>query len=104
MVGYYYIVRYNRRQKTMRKQIIQEERIVSKIILLRGEKVILDVHIAELYGVETRTLKQAVNRNVDRFPDDFMYKLTNKEIDEVVSQNVIPHKKYFGRSHSICFY
>lgn len=87
----------------MSKQIIPEERIVSKIILLRGEKVILDVHIAELYGIETRTLKQAVNRNEDRFPDDFMYKLTDKEIDEVVSQNVIPHKKYFGGATPYAF-
>jgi len=80
----------------MTKVIIPEERILSKIILIRNEKVILDVHIAELYGVETRTLKQAVKRNLDRFPADFMYELTDIEINEVVSQNVIPHKKYFG--------
>jgi hypothetical protein len=80
----------------MSKPIIPEERIIKKIIIIRGEKVILDVHLAELYGVETRALKQAVKRNLDRFPDDFLYELTDKEVDEVVSQNVIPHKKYFG--------
>ncbi|MEN8249689.1 MAG: ORF6N domain-containing protein [Bacteroidota bacterium] len=73
-----------------------EERILNKILLIREEKVILDVHLAVLYGVETRALKQAVRRNINRFPDDFMFELTAKEIDLVVSQNVIPHKKYFG--------
>jgi hypothetical protein len=52
--------------------IKQEAVIASKIITLRDEKVILDVHLAELYDVETRVLKQAVRRNKDRFPDDFM--------------------------------
>ncbi len=57
------------------KIIIPNERIINKIVLLRGEKVILDVHLAELYDVETRTLKQAVRRNIERFPDDFMFVL-----------------------------
>jgi len=87
----------------MAKIIIPEERILNKIILIREEKIILDVHLAELYGVETRTLKQAVRRNLDRFPDDFMYELTDKEIDTVVSQNVIPHKKYFGGATPYAF-
>ncbi len=76
--------------------LIPEEKIISKIIVIREEKVLLDVHLAELYGVETRVLKQAVKRNLDRFPDDFMYELTDDEVDDVVSQNVIPHRKYFG--------
>jgi len=75
---------------------IPEERILRKIILIRDEKVILDVHLAELYDVETRALKQAVKRNLGRFPPDFMYELTAAEVEEVVSQNVIPHKKFFG--------
>lgn len=66
------------------------------IVLLRDEKVILDVHLAEMYGVETRVLKQAVRRNIERFPEDFMFELTEEEIKSVVSQNVIPHKKYLG--------
>ena len=61
----------------------QEAVIASKIITLRDEKVILDVHLAALYDVETRILKQAVRRNRDRFPDDFMYELTDLEIDEI---------------------
>lgn len=83
--------------------MIPEERIIKKILLLRGEKVILDVHLAELYGVETRALKQAVKRNASRFSDDFMYELDNTKIDQVVSQNVIPHKKYLGGAKPFAF-
>lgn len=75
---------------------IKEENIVNHIYLIRGEKVMLDVDLANLYGVETRVLKQAVRRNKDRFPEDFMIELSDKEIDWVLSQNVIPSKKYFG--------
>ncbi len=56
----------------------------------------LDCDLAMLYGVETRALKQAVKRNVKRFPDDFMFVLTLGEIDKLVSQNVILSKSYFG--------
>jgi hypothetical protein len=52
------------------------ERITSKIYLLRGQKVMLDRDLAELYGMETRALKQAVKRNVSRFPADFMFRLS----------------------------
>ena len=83
--------------------IIPNERIINKIVLLRGEKVILDVHLADLYGVETRVLKQAVRRNIERFPEDFMFKLSEKEIASVVSQNVIPSKKYFGGAIPFAF-
>lgn len=76
--------------------IIPEERIIYKIIILRNEKVILDFHLAGLYGVETRALKQAVRRNKTRFPDDFMFALSGEEIENVVSQNVIPTKSYLG--------
>lgn len=63
----------------------------------------LDMHLAELYGVETRALKQAVKRNQERFPEDFMFILTDKEIEAVVSQNVIPHKKYLGGAAPFAF-
>jgi hypothetical protein len=74
----------------------QELIIASKIIVLREENVLLDFLLAEFYGVETRVLKQAVRRNKDRFPEDFLYELTDDEIDAVVSQNVIPSKSHFG--------
>ena len=66
--------------KASKKIIIVEEKIIQRIIFLRDEKIILDAHLAELYGVETRVLKQAVRRNRDRFPEDFMFELTEEEI------------------------
>jgi phage regulator Rha-like protein len=56
----------------------------------------LDKDLAALYEVETRALKQAVKRNIDRFPTDFMFELTDDEVSQMVSQNVIPSKSYFG--------
>ena len=79
------------------------EIIQSRIIELRGNRVMLDFHLAELYEVETRTLKQAVRRNPDRFPDDFMFELTNEDIEQGVSQNVIPSKGYLGGAQPFAF-
>jgi len=96
----------NQINKEMKKEnllAIQEALIVCKIITIRDEKVILDVHIAELYGIETRALKQAVRRNIDRFPDDFMYELTETEVEDVVSQNVIPSKRHLGGAVPFAF-
>ena len=75
---------------------LNSQNVESKIIVVRNTKVIIDRDVAELYGVETRALKQAVRRNIDRFPEDFMFELNDNEINEVVSQNVIPAKKYLG--------
>ena len=61
------------------KDIIAVEEIVNKIIVLRGERVMLDRDIAEMYGVETKLLKRAVRRNIERFPHDFMFQLTAEE-------------------------
>jgi hypothetical protein len=69
--------------------IIPDERIVGKIYYIRGEKVIFDRDLAELYGVETKALNQAVKRNKKRFPDDFMFQLNKKEMDVFSSfQNI----------------
>lgn len=89
--------------KQENKLILHEAIIASKIITIRDEKVILDIHLAELYEVETRVLKQAVRRNLNRFPADFMYELTEAEINEVVSQNVIPSKSYLGGAVPFAF-
>lgn len=78
------------------KQLIPQESIETKIFMIRGWKVMLSPHLAELYGVETRVLIQAVKRNINRFPDDFMFQLSDTEAKWLVSQNVIPHIKYFG--------
>ncbi|MES2848649.1 MAG: ORF6N domain-containing protein [Bacteroidota bacterium] len=69
-------------------KIIPDETIIRKIYLLRGEKVMLDRDLAELYGVDTKVLKQAVKRNAKRFPKDFMFTLTQKEFQNLRSQFV----------------
>ncbi|MBI3585350.1 MAG: ORF6N domain-containing protein [Nitrospinae bacterium] len=79
------------------------ETIENKILLIRGQKVMLSTHLAELYEVETRALNQAVKRNINRFPEDFMFQLNDSEAGQLVSQNVIPHKKYFGGSLPYAF-
>jgi hypothetical protein len=89
--------------KAVKNIAVIEEKIIRKIVFFRDEKVILDVHLAELYKVETRVLKQAVRRNIDRFPEDFMFELTEDEIETVVSQNVIPHKKFLGGAVPFAF-
>ncbi|HTE23594.1 ORF6N domain-containing protein [Flavitalea sp.] len=89
--------------KSKHQTTVVKEIIFKKIVLLRDEKVILDIHLAEMYGVETRVLKQAVRRNIERFPEDFMFELTEEEIKSVVSQNVIPHKKYLGGAVPFAF-
>ena len=61
------------------------EEVASRILLIRGEKVMIDADLAELYGVATKALNQAVKRNSERFPDEFMFQLTQTEKDEVVT-------------------
>jgi len=65
------------------RQLIPSEVIERKILLLRGQKVMLDFHLAELYGVETKTLKRAVKRNEERFPVDFLFELTQQEYESL---------------------
>ena len=72
----------------MSTELIPAERIETKILLLRGQKVILDRDLAALYGVATKALKRAVKRNLDRFPDDFMFVLDNQEVAILRSQIV----------------
>ncbi len=67
------------------KVLMPLERIENKILIIRERKVILDSDLARLYGVETRVLKQAVRRNIERFPNDFMFKITKKEKDQVIT-------------------
>jgi len=65
------------------------ETIEKSIYLIRGQKVMLSTHMAQLYGVEPRSLVQAVKRNIQRFPEDFMFQLTSEEFDALKSQFVI---------------
>jgi len=62
---------------------VRIEQIEEAIFLIRGQKVMLDRDLAELYGVETKQLKRAVKRNIDRFPADFMFELTGKELENL---------------------
>lgn len=66
---------------------IPEEIITSKIFYIRGQKVMLDGDLAELYQVETKRLNEQVKRNIERFPEDFMFQLTKVEFDVLKSQN-----------------
>ncbi len=79
------------------KELILEETIERKIFLLRGQKIMLSIHLAKLYGVEIRALIQAVKRNTERFPEDFMFQLTNDEFKNLKSQFVI--SSWGGRRH-----
>jgi hypothetical protein len=79
-----------------KKALVPTEVIVTKIIFLRGEKVLLDRDLAELYAVETRALKQAVRRNIKRFPEDFMFELTKEELEDWRSQFVISKSDKMG--------
>jgi len=76
--------------------LVPIEVIISKIIFVRGEKVLLDRDLAELYGVETKVLKQAVRRNIKRFPNDFMFELTKEEFENWRSQFVTSNADKMG--------
>ncbi|MGA1842987.1 MAG: ORF6N domain-containing protein [bacterium] len=79
------------------KELIVKKRILSTIMVIRGEKVILDSDLAALYGVETRRLNEQVRRNIDKFPSDFMFQLTKKEFDDLKSQIAISSSGWGGR-------
>lgn len=66
---------------------IADEVVMNKIYQIRNHKVMLDMDLAELYGVETKQLKRAVKRNIDRFPDDFMFELDDQEFENLRSQS-----------------
>ena len=80
--------------------IITSENIINRIYFIRGIKIMLDEDLAILYGIETKVLNQAVKRNLDRFPEDFMFQLTQEEFDFLRSQFVTlekgrgRHRKY----------
>ncbi|MDP2157864.1 MAG: ORF6N domain-containing protein [Nitrospirota bacterium] len=78
------------------QELIPIEIIERKIFLIRGRRVMLDRDLAELYGVETRVLNQAVKRNLNRFPEDFMFQLTQAEMENWKSQIVISNKDKMG--------
>ncbi len=88
----------------MRKSIeTYPTQIVDRIFYVRNQKIMLDFDLAQMYGVETRALKQAVKRNPDHFPKDFMFVLNMTEVKKMVSQNVIPSRKLLGGAKPMGF-
>lgn len=90
-------------EKSSSTALVPAEIIENRILLIRSQKVMISSHLALLYGVRTIALNQAVKRNIDRFPADFAFRLNRSEADLLVSQNVIPHIKYFGGSFPYAF-
>ena len=82
----------------MPADLIENDTVVNKIYFLRGEKVLLDVDLALLYGVETKRLKEAVRRNINRFPADFMFRLSQREWSNLRSQFASSSLKLTGRT------
>jgi len=83
-------------QQNGKVAVYTDENIINRIYLVRGKKVMIDRELAELYGVETRMLNQAVRRNTKRFPEDFMFQMTYEELEEWKSQIVISNKEKMG--------
>jgi len=86
-----------------KQENVIEMSIIQSIHEIRGVRVMLDFDLAKRYEVETRALKQAVKRNIERFPSDFMFVLTEQEVDMMVSQFVIPPKKRLGGALPFAF-
>ena len=78
------------------ESIVPQNKIENRIYTIRGLQVILDSHLAEFYEVKSIRLREQVKRNFSRFPEDFMFQLTENEVDYMVSQNAIPSKKHLG--------
>ena len=82
--------------KTGKEIMIPDELVMNKIYLIRGQKVMLDRDLAELYDVKPIRLREQVKRNNSRFPENFMFQLSEKEVNIMVSQNAIPSRKHLG--------
>ena len=83
--------------KSSRAIILADEVIMNKIYFIRGQKVMIDRDLAELYGIETRRLKEQVNRNINRFPDHFMFELSKEENENLRSQNATLKQGAFSK-------
>lgn len=77
---------------------VSDQMLIEKIVIIRGQKVMFDRDLAELYGVKPIRLREQVKRNISRFPDNFMFQLTDAEVDLMVSHFAIPSKKHLGGS------
>lgn len=77
---------------------VSDQMLIEKKVIIRGQKVMFDRDLAELYGVKPIRLREQVKRNISRFPDNFMFQLTDAEVDLMVSHFAIPSKKHLGGS------
>jgi hypothetical protein len=84
------------KNETMTQIVPSQEKLAKLVFLIRGEKVLIDTDLAELYGVATKVLNQAVKRNLDRFPADFMFQLTPEEWQGMRSQTVTASRRNIG--------
>jgi len=80
---------------------INEQLIVDRVLLIRGIKIMLDKDLAEMYGVSTAALNQAVKRNISRFPDDFMFQLSSENFKFLISHSVISKKEGRGGTRKL---
>lgn len=80
------------------KQVVAQEVIENRIFVIRGLKVMISAHLAELYGVETKALNQAVKRNAKRFPRDFMFQLTWEELEAASRSQIVTLNKARGEN------
>jgi len=86
------------------KVTIPDEVLMDKIYFIRGQKVMLDRDLAELYGAETKRLKEAVKRNIDRFPEDFMFEMTKEEFEHWRTQFATSKSDQMGLRYApYCF-
>ena len=85
---------------TVSSALIPRERIERHILLMRGQKVMLDSHLAELYGVSTKRLNEQVRRNLNRFPADFMFRLSRAEFQVLRSQSATSKRGRGGRRYT----
>ena len=90
--------------KSTKELMIPDELVMNRIYLVRGQKVMLDRDLAELYGVETKRLNEAIRRNINRFPDDFMFEMTPEELRNWRTQFATSNSETMGLRHSpFCF-
>ena len=82
---------------------IPDEIIANKIISLRNKKVMIDSDLAKLYGVTTKRLNEQVKRNLKRFPDDFMFRITKDELDKIILNFAFACRFQFDVDMTICF-
>src|SRR5690554_2385215 len=93
------------KNKTENSEVaVADEVVMNRIYMIRGQRVMLDRDLAILYGVETRVLKQSVRRNIDRFPEDFVFEMTREELQNWRSQFVTSDSDRLGLRHPpFCF-